>query len=300
MMETYNQDPNFSIVMPGGCNAECPFCFNNNKTKPKSCSEIKFIIGLWERLRLLSKQFYQISITGNEPMLSPYINGVMEVCKEAKNEYTNILLTTNGTNLLKNPQRIIDGVHHINISRHHYDEKKNKDIFRGTYNITNAELTEIIDVYSRQGIDVSLNCVINNNTTQDFINFYIDFAKIIGANAVRFRKENGVIKPTPVESLFAENYPILWHGSCPVCRTDLRIIRGMKTYWKSSVLEPSEHITDTIYELVYDVDGKTYLDWNMKKPLADDNEICEYDKDDIRTYKSTNTCGNEVYRTYRC
>jgi hypothetical protein len=74
----------------------------------------------------------------------------------------------------------------------------------------------------------------------------------------------------------------------------------MKTYWKSSVLEPSEHITDTIYELVYDVDGKTYLDWNMKKPLADDNEICEYDKDDIRTYKSTNTCGNEVYRTYRC
>lgn len=193
-METYNQDPNFSIVMPGGCNAECPFCFNNNKTKPKSCSEIKFIIGLWERLRLLPKQFYQISITGNEPMLSPYINGVMEVCKEAKNEYTNILLTTNGTNLLKNPQRIIDGVHHINISRHHYDEKKNKDIFRGTYNITNAELTEIIDVYSRQGIDVSLNCVINNNTTQDFINFYIDFAKIIGANAVRFRKENGVIK----------------------------------------------------------------------------------------------------------
>ena len=45
---------------------------------------------------------------------------------------------------------------------------------------------------------------------------------------------------------------------------------------------------------------ETYLDWNMKKPLADDNEICEYDKDDIRTYKSTNTCGNEVYRTYRC
>lgn len=45
MMETYNQDPNFSIVMPGGCNAECPFCFNNNKTKPKSCSSsIPFVM----------------------------------------------------------------------------------------------------------------------------------------------------------------------------------------------------------------------------------------------------------------
>lgn len=55
MMETYNQDPNFSIVMPGGCNAEYPFCFNNNKTKSKSCSEIKFIIGLWERLKSLPK-----------------------------------------------------------------------------------------------------------------------------------------------------------------------------------------------------------------------------------------------------
>lgn len=264
-MQTYNQDPNFSIVMPGGCNAKCAFCFNHGKREAENCSDFDFIIGLWEQLKVLPKQFYQISITGNEPMLSPLIGGVMDVCKRLKERYTNILLTTNGTNLLKKPQMIIDGVHHINVSRHHYDESENKRIFGGIYDVTDEYLADIIDVYSSRGVDVSLNCVINDNTTEDFINAYIDFAKHIGAYAVRFRKENGTIEPTPVEGRFGEMYPILWHGSCPVCRTDLRIIRGQQVYWKSSVLEPSEHITDKVYELIYDADGKLYLDWNREK-----------------------------------
>lgn len=267
-MQTFNQDPNFSIVMPGGCNAKCAFCFNHGKHKSAECSDFDFILELWEQLKNLPKQFYQISITGNEPMLSPLIVYVMSVCKRMKQRYTNILLTTNGTNLLNSPQMIIDGVHHINVSRHHYDETENKRIFGGTYNVTDEELAEIVDVYSRQGVDVSLNCVINDSTTEDFVNAYIDFAKRIGAYAVRFRKENGTIEPTTVERKFGEKYPILWHGSCPVCRTDLRVIRGQHVYWKSSVLEPSEHITDKVFELVYDTDGKVYLDWDRKKPFC--------------------------------
>lgn len=266
-MTTYNQDPNFSIVMPGGCNAKCAFCFNHGKNKAENCSDFEFIINLWEQLKALPRQFYQISITGNEPMLSPLIGGVMDVCKRMKQRYPNILLTTNGTNLLDNPQMVIDGVHHINVSRHHYDELENRRIFGGVYNVMDDELAEIVNVYSRNGVDVSLNCVINDATSKDFIYGYIEFAKKIGAFAVRFRKENGTIEPTPVEREFGEEYPILWHGTCPVCRTDLRVIRGMKCYWKSSVLEPSDHITDKIFELVYDTDGKVYLDWERKKPL---------------------------------
>ena len=267
-MTTYNQDPNFSIVMPGGCNAECAFCFNKGKQKSEDCSQIGFILGLWEQLKALPNQFYQISITGNEPMLSPLIGDVMEVCKRMKQRYTNILLTTNGSHLLKNPKMVIDGVHHINVSRHHYDEAENKRIFGGAYNVTDKELADIVDVYSSQGVDVSLNCVINDDTTEDFINAYIDFAKRIGAYAVRFRKENGTLEPTSVEKQIGEIYPILWHGTCPVCRTDLRIIRGQQTYWKSSVLEPSDTITDKVFELVYDTDGKVYLDWNREKPFC--------------------------------
>ena len=302
-MKTYNQDPNFSIIMPGGCNAKCAFCFNHGKTKADECTPIHFILNLWDLLRALPKQFYQISITGNEPMLSSQIGDVMEVCSRMKFKFTNILLTTNGSKMLDNPQMVINGVHHINVSRHHYDEAENKRIFGGSYNVTDEELAEIVDVYSKNGVDVSLNCVINNDTTEDFINAYIDFAKRIGVFAVRFRKENGEIEPTPVENVFAEKYPILWHGACPVCRTDLRIIRGQNVYWKSSVLEPSDHITDKVYELVYDTDGKVYLDWNRQKPfdsIAEEsgrgNMPIIPDGRDI----PTDSCGVPVRRSSRC
>lgn len=292
-MKTYNQDPNFSIIMPGGCNAKCAFCFNNSKPKSENCSNFDFIINLWEHLKTLPKQFYQISITGNEPMMSPLIGDVMGICKRMKLRFPNILITTNGTNLLKNPQMIIDGVHHINVSRHHYDEAENKRIFGGAYNVTDKTLAEIVDVYSKNGIDVSLNCVINDDTTEEFINAYIDFAKSIGVFAVRFRKENGTIEPTPVERKFGEQYPILWHGACPVCRTDLRVIRGLNVYWKSSVLEPSDHITDKIFELVYDTDGKVYLDWNRQKLL---DKPIKSERDNIisalmSNSMSDNSCG---------
>lgn len=292
-MKTYNQDPNFSIIMPGGCNAKCAFCFNHSKTKVDNCQNIEFILNLIEHLRVLPKQFYQISITGNEPMLSPLISDVMTICNRVKGRFTNILLTTNGSKLLDNPQMVINGVHHINVSRHHYDEAENKRIFGGSYNVTDEELSEIVDVYSKNGVDVSLNCVINNDTTEDFINAYIDFAKRIGVFAIRFRKENGEIEPTPVEDMFAEQYPILWHGSCPVCRTDLRVIRGQNVYWKSSVLEPSDHIIDKVYELVYDTDGKVYLDWNRQKPMEEalraiNNHGVNYCREDI----SFNSCGS--------
>lgn len=296
-MKTFNNDPNFSIIMPGGCNAKCKFCFNNSKTKSENCSDFDFLINLWEILKTLPTQFYQISITGNEPMLSPVIENVMELCKRMKQRYTNILLTTNGTKLLDNPQVVIDGVHHINVSRHHYDENENKRIFGGAYNVTDKELAEIVDVYSGRGVDVSLNCVINDTTNEDFINAYIDFAKQMGVYAIRFRKENGAIEPTPVECKFGEKYPILWHGACPVCRTDLRVIRGQNVYWKSSVLEPSDHIVKQIYELVYDTDGQIYLDWNRNKLLADFIKTQDNRKEqEFVIRKEYGHCGVEIGR----
>ena len=266
-MKTFNQDPNFSIVMPGGCNAACDFCFNKQQKQKDACKKIDYILKLWDTLNVLPSQFYQISITGNEPMISPFIEDILFMCAAKKDRYTNILLTTNGTNLLEKSKVVIEGVHHINISRHHYNYAENKNIFKGSWDVTDDELEKIIDLYSKNGIDVSLNCVINDDTTSDFINRYIDYAKKVGAYAVRFRKENGTLDCTPVEEEFAKDYPVIWHGVCPVCRTDLRVIKGLKTYWKSSVLEPSDTIQDEVFELVYAVDGNIYKDWSQQKPI---------------------------------
>lgn len=294
-MKTFNDDPNFSIVAPGGCNAKCSFCFNKDKKNVDMPNKEKYILNLLNTLAYLPTNFYQISITGNEPMVSPYINEILGVCKVVKKKYTNILLTTNGTNLIEKFNSAVSSIHHINLSRHHYDFEENKRIFGGSWNVSDEYVEEVIDRYGAYGVDISLNCVINDNTTKEFIFNYIAYAKRIGAYAVRFRKENGDVSMTEVEKSLHELYPIISSNKCPVCRTDLRVIKGFDTYWKSSTLEPSDTIKNTVYEVVFDVDGNNYTDWNKKRKISVldiESKTCKIEKPCYTpTYHSTKSCG---------
>lgn len=293
-IKTFNDAPNFSIVMPGGCNAQCGFCFNRDKrTMPLPENGYKWAFDLLELLRNLPQQFFQISITGNEPMLSPQLDGVLSVCKMVRDKYTNILLTTNGTNLLEKINDVAPSVHHINISRHHWDELENIKIFGGKYNVGDNELRAIIDAYGACGVNVSLNCVIDDNTDKDFIERYIAFANNIGAYAVRFRKKNGDdLGMTPVEVEYDKTYPILDRGECPVCRTWKRVIHGMDTYWKAAVIEPTDKVNDVVYELVYNTDGKIYTDWDYKKPFKRTLKLGGKPKKVNNSYSGSNSCGS--------
>jgi len=262
-MKTFNSDTNFSIVLPGGCNAKCKFCFN---VKPpiESLPIGYYLRKLTQCLNELDKQFYQISLTGGEPLLSPYIDFVLSTIFGFKHKYTNIVLTTNGTQLLNKIDMVSLTVDHINISRHHFNESDNKNIFGGSYNEDDKSLLMAIDEYGKRGIDISVNCVINDSTTKDFIDNYIEWGKSLGVYAIRFRKENGDLKPTPVELEYSD-YKNLRHGECPVCRTDLQRIKGVLVYWKSSTLEPSDMIKNKIYELVFQPDGNIYEDWSYNR-----------------------------------
>ncbi|MCP4986010.1 MAG: radical SAM protein [Colwellia sp.] len=296
-MKTTNNDPNFSIVMAGGCNAKCDFCFNNDQPKLPTLEKDKYISNLMNTLHVLDDRFYQISITGGEPLLSPYFNEVFTLIPYFRTKYTNVLLTTNGTGLLDKIEKVSNAVDHINISRHHFDEAKNNAIFKGSYSMTDNELTDIIDAYGKKGIDISVNCVITDSTTREFIDSYIKWARNIGVEAVRFRKENGTLDKTPVELTF-NDYKVMWEGSCPVCRTTQQRIYGVNVFWKSSYLEPSEVVpSDEIFELVFETDGNTYLDWNgqklvnqvpIKKPEPKPEPTIIY-RD---RYISSNSCGS--------
>lgn len=263
-MNLLNNDPNFSIVLPGGCNANCDFCFA--ASKPSKTTLAKYLVNLAKTLENLPKEFYQISITGGEPGISPWLNPVLELISDYREKYTNILLTTNGTNLLENKDIIATAVDHINISRHHYNQIENKKIFKGSYNITDDYLEQCVDEFGKLGIDVSVNCVVNDSTTKGFIDAFINYSKNIGFAAIRFRKENGTNDPVPVEKEF-EQYKVVWNGECPVCKTRKRIIKGIDTFWKTSVVEPNEVSEDKLFELVYMEDGNVYSDWNHQTKI---------------------------------
>lgn len=262
-MNLLTTDPNFSIILPG-CNAACEFCFAE---KYKTCEKKTYLENLDTTLKNLQKEFFQISITGGEPTIHPWFSDVLKVISKHRTRYTKVVLTSNGTKLKEHLGNIVGVVDHINLSLHHYNDEYNRKIFQGTYNLTTEDHADIIDSFGAEGIDVSLSCVIDDDTTKKFIDKYIDAAKELGARSIRFRKVNGDNIPVKVESEF-EKYKVVWIGSCPVCVSRKRIIKGVDVFWKTSVIEPDTVTNGNIFELIYHPNGIVYSDWKGLHPIV--------------------------------
>lgn len=264
-MRLYNDEPNFSIVMPGSCNCNCSFCF----WKEQSADE-KYLENLEEALKCLPEDFYQVSITGGEPTLSPYFAEVVSLCSKY---FRKIVVTTNGTNLekyiqlLRNIQWHTNDYHHpvrvyVNISRHHHDESINQEIF-GTDSVPDAaDLIDLNHQLNKAGIPVNVNCVLTEHMENhiDIIKF-INQSKELYFSSVAFRKQHGDLEPSDQERQFDE-YVAINEGFCPVCRSKTQLINGVEVYWKSSIAEPVEELpSDMVYELVFHPNTDLTADW---------------------------------------
>lgn len=251
---------NFSIILPGPCNAKCDFCFwKRNKNE-----SLDFLTNLDRCLSNLGSLVTQISITGGEPTLSPYFDYLFE---KVLNGYKKIkiVLTTNGINLSNKIQVIKNIVKHVNISRHDIGDDKNNEIFGATMPST-AEIKTLCNMLNKIGIDVTINCVIppTYNDYDELIAF-INWAKNVHASALCLRKDftSKSLNKTLIENLGVLGYPKL-STSCPVCVVDTYIVNGFPVYFKRSYPEPSKYY-DGIYEYVFHPNGHLYKDWSCNQ-----------------------------------
>jgi len=117
------------IKLTDACNANCKFCAN------ETCKDfgiidfqkLEFVIRyLKEKNRL-----HGISITGGEPMVNPEkMNALLNLIWSI-DEDMEVAISTNGFNLREFAN--MDGVNRlesIHISRHHYDDQTNQEIFK--------------------------------------------------------------------------------------------------------------------------------------------------------------------------
>lgn len=119
------------------CNADCKFCANGTCTDFGKIDLIKleFVI----RYLKENNRLHSISLTGGEPMINPdIVNDILNLIWNI-DKNIDVQISTNGLNLRKiasfdNPNNL-ESVH---ISRHHYDDKKNIEIF-GTKTIATTE-----------------------------------------------------------------------------------------------------------------------------------------------------------------
>lgn len=286
------KNPNLSIILPGKCNAKCPFCcWKFKKSNPKLFSYRDCVQDIFEAL---PDNFNQISILGGEPMLSPYLSTILDTLSERRNDiFTKIVLTTNGTNLLKELEEdSIDFsvVNHVNISRHHYDEVINRSMF-GTQSIPMIrELRVANSLLNKKGIDVNLNCVLYNDLEERFILRYINFAKYVGASSVCFKKlEGDDLMPTKSERIFSL-YKTIGKGSCPTCRSKTQLIDGMRVTWQAALADKSKA---PVQDLVIGQDGKLSSDWEGKCKI-DVEELSGYVEDPpmkLKTVEAYRSCG---------
>ena len=269
IFETTIMNPNLSIVVPGGCNGKCDFCFWKKSTP---CGN--YLEKLNNVLTKLPAQFYQLSLTGGEPTLSPHLESILNLID--KKVFKHTVLTSNGAKLIDFVSQLEGKIDHVNISRHHYKDEINDSIFKSKM-LTKEELQHVANELNKVGIDVTFSAVLNENlSTQKDIHNYIQFAKECGASQIFFRKPHGTLEPTEVEKAYESYKSSEYH--CPVCRTKNQLIEGIKVAWKASLEEPSKELGGTIYELIINENGDVTKDWEGKMRVNYNKINEKYDK----------------------
>lgn len=282
------ETPNLTVILPGGCNAKCDFCF----WKPSKINSM-YISRLEQYISLLPNLFTQCSISGGEPTHSLYLEQVLNVINNFK--FPKVVLTSNGSNILNIIYILKDKVDFVNISRHSIIDSENVNVFKSPEIPNTKQLTEICNRLNSIGIEVNLNCVVEENFgTKEYLFDFVDYARKVGASTITFRKNynSDNLNDFKLNTLFSDVKSIK-QDSCPVCKLDRKIINGIPVNFKYSLNEPSKHV-DFIYELIYQPDGIMYEDWNFEKPVEfitqKSNQIITISKSS--TVQGYSSCGN--------
>jgi MoaA/NifB/PqqE/SkfB family radical SAM enzyme len=280
-MQKIIPSPNFTLIIPGGCNAKCDFCFWEQERPVRNyVQKMSFV------LDSLPRNFQSLSLSGGEPTLSRFFPKILDAIDRRR--WTKVVLTTNGTKLDEiDPDKLKRAVDHINVSRHHYDDAKNREIFKTDTVPDKKTLTKLCAKMNKLGIDMNLNCVlVDQFTTKNDIRKYIKFAKDVGATSVCFRQEQNNEKDaegTAIDICAEEKWfmdvEAVYDNGCPVCRSKRQYIDGMLVSWKSAYNEPSDALKDVIYEGIMHPNGNVTSDWESKNniALAISGELVVYD-----------------------
>lgn len=260
--KTLTGNPNFSIILPGNCQASCSFCCWKFQTTPR-----RYVDHLRRTLNKLPPEFKRVTLTGGEPTLSGYLGVTVDVLRDSR-DWDAIVLSSNGAKLGDYTDLDID---HVNLSRHHYDPKKISRIFNTSEIPSDNDVIDIIDKFNRAGIDVTLVALLCDQFAIGQIIEYIKYARMLGASAVTFRTNchDNSIK-APKEMKWVSNYNTNDRWSCEACRIWTQIIGGMRVQWKAAKAEPSR-IHGIPYELILQQNCKLTTDWAGK----DEWKSCE-------------------------
>jgi len=287
----YNNVVSIKLVMPVPCQAGCRFCFNRwdgrNERQVFFPEEFekRYLTSLGDIVsELYGKHPISLDITGGEPtfnigLLTRTLNGLKQ--SRWLDKINRVVLTTNGYQL-DGVLKVLRGVvNYVNISTHHYDYEKRQKIFGTTHTPDDDELRTLVMKLLRYGIRTSTVAVIDEpvDDFQKFLHDYLEWAKWIGFESVRFRGDCSTDRFAQTFNKYidetAKHYRVIQEEHTPDshwCR--LVDSRGYFFFMLQGVSDTYEHSRGVEY-IIAD-DGHPYLDYAKRHSFYDNELPVEY------------------------
>ena len=175
------------IKLTDNCNADCKFCSNKGHCDYKNIdlSKLEFVINY-----LNSKNYlHGISITGGEPLTNPDKLFLLLDIIYKINPNLEIQISTNGLNLkeLKNYDKI-NKLESIHISKHHYNDSINNEIFNSNKVAKSQDIIDLEDFLEDKRI-ININTLV----MKDYINNLKEIKKMLNHVANLGVYKNGFV-----------------------------------------------------------------------------------------------------------
>ena len=253
------------IVLPTWCQANCEFCFNKVNKDLQVHNLEEFKKNLDNSLHIIQNSMTDrkitLDITGNEPTFNPvFLKEVLDIISKYKTDIVDkIVITSNGYHLLDFEN--LYPIDIVNISLHHYDFQKRKDIFRTSLIPNDDELKILCQRFNTTAIAV---CDETDIDFEKFIYNFTEYAKNIGFKNVRIRTNyltDGTIFYNSFKNVHIDSHVGLDKKILDINGFNVNLYRGIKEL-TSCVIGP---------EIVIDDNGLIYLDYYKKYQLSGDD-----------------------------
>lgn len=179
---------NLYIDITAKCNGKCRFCINNVNFTREDINDDEYIKNLRTSLESIRFLDPSVQIVGGEPTIrTKRLYAIIELIKEFN--VRKPILGTNGSGLCRTEvlDHIEPAFQYINISRHHYDYDRLKQIMEFENPLDNTRLEHIAKNHPA-GRKIRLNCCLLSDNIDSFseISNYLSWAMEIGIKNVCF------------------------------------------------------------------------------------------------------------------
>ena len=248
------------VMLIDKCNGRCQWCIEKEGYHP---SEHVTWQKLADSIEKTGKK--NIILLGGEPPL--YVN-LREIINKLSDKGMNVYLTTNGSRITPAfVKECLLRLRGINISIHDYDLTKNRHITG--INLNEENLKKAINSFISSTVRLNCNLIKGNIDSYEQIHHYIEFAKRIGADSVRFAElKNSESEFVDLTDIFGSKYGINNEPFGLGCNTDVVLERmpvnfrqmcGLQTNKRTRPQNPEQAKKQVMY-----YDGNIYDGWQRK------------------------------------